>query len=144
MNYDEPDRPWDDPDYHQQQPPPMVDPHTVLFDLQDHAKELDHLSKRLAAVERELEPVEQEHEAFRTAYEAGLWERHVAHGDKFPAEGLRLRMAQREMRPELLGRYVELHGERRRLTQRIGTLKAVVDAKRSVLSALKTEMEASR
>lgn len=122
-----------------------VDPLTVLSDLDDHAKELDHLSKRLATVERELEPVEREHEAFRTAYEAGLWERHVAHGDKFPTgEGFRLRMAQQEMRVELLGRYVELHGERRRLTQRIGTLKAVVDAKRSVLSALKVELEATR
>lgn len=121
-----------------------IDPLDVLSDLDAHAQELDRLSKRLATVERELEPVEREHETFRTAYEAGLWERHVEHGDKFPAEGLRLRLAQRDMRPDLLGRYVELHGERRRLVQRIGTLKAIVDAKRSVLSALKTELEATR
>lgn len=121
-----------------------IDPLTVLVDLQDHAKELDYLSKQLSKVERELEPVEQEHEAFRTAFEAGLWEQHVEAGAKFPAEGLRLRMAHQAMPAELLGRYVELMGSRRRLMQRIGTLKAVCDAKRSILSALKVELEASR
>lgn len=121
-----------------------IDPLTVLTDLDGHARELDRLSKELARVEEDLEPVEREHETFRTAFEAGLWQRHVEAGEKFPAEALRLRMAHQAMPPEVLGRWVELMGSRRRLTQRISTLKSVVDAKRSVLSALKTELEASR
>ena len=121
-----------------------VDPLSVMADLQAHARELDQLSKDLTKVERLLEPVEREYEIFRTSYEAGLWEQHVGAGAKFPAEGLRLRMAQQAMPPELLGRYVELMGSRRRLQQRISTLKAIVDAKRSIISALKAEMEAAR
>jgi hypothetical protein len=121
-----------------------VDPLTVLGDLEQHAHELDTLSKDLAKVERLLEPVEQQYEAFRTAYEAGLWDQHVNGGAKFPAEGLRLRMARAAMPPELLGRHVELSNSRVRMMQRISTLKTVVDAKRSILSALKIEMEATR
>lgn len=122
----------------------MTDPGTVLVALDDHAAELDQLSKALADTERKLEPVTREYEEFMSAYEEGLWDRHVEGGEKFPAESLRTRMGHRAMPPELLGRYTSLMGSRKRIEKRVSTLKAIVEAKRSILSALKVEMEASR
>lgn len=122
----------------------MTDPITVMGDLEAHALELDKLSKELAQVERDLEPVTREYEEFMGAYEEGLWHQHMDLGAKFPAEALRTRMGHRAMAPELLGSYMGLLGSRRRLEKRVSTLKSVVDAKRSILSALKVELEASR
>lgn len=119
-----------------------TDPLTVLNDLDAHASELDKLSKDLAQVERDLEPVEALYETFVADFERGLWDKHVA-GAKFPPAELRLRMAHAAMAPDLLGRHSTLSHSRKRLQARIATLKAVVDAKRSILSALKTELEAS-
>ena len=121
----------------------LTDPTTVLGDLDLHAHELDDLSKDLAGVERKLVSVNDEYEAFMGAFEEGLWERHLE-GEKFPPEALRTRMGHRAMDPELLGRYVALTSSRKRMEKRIGTLKAVVDAKRSILSALRAELEAMR
>jgi hypothetical protein len=122
----------------------MTDPGHVLNDLYAHAAELDDLSKNLSEVERRLKVATDEYEEFMGAYEEGLWNRHVQDGEKFPAEALRARMGHRAMPPELLGKYTGLMSQRRRMEKRISALKAIVEAKRSVLSALKVEMEAVR
>lgn len=121
----------------------MTDAVTVISRLDDQALELDRLSRDLADVERRLEPAEVAYEEFMAAYEEGLWERHINEGEKFPPEKLRERMGRRAMDPDLLGRYVSLSNSRRRLKDRISSVKAGVDAQRSVLSALKTELEAT-
>lgn len=121
----------------------MTDPGSVLAELDQRAAELDQLSRDFADVERKLEPVTEEYEAFMAAYEEGLWERHLE-GEKFPPEALRTRMGHRAMSADLLGRYTQLNASRRRMEKRISTLKAIVEAKRSILSALKVEMEATR
>ena len=134
MNYDEPGQrttPIQEP----------LDPITVLHSLDAHARELDEISKILATVELELTPVTRQYEAFMADYDQGLWEQHVD-GAKLPSEALRARMAHRAMNPELLGHYLGLVSTRKRLEKRISSLKAIVDAKRSILSALKTELEA--
>ena len=73
-----------------------------------------------------------------------MWRRHEDDDAKLPAEKLRIKMAHKEMDPALYGRYVGLLNSRRRLEKRIAALKSLADAQRSILSALKLEMEVSK
>lgn len=114
----------------------MTEPLQVLHQLNDHAEELNGLSLKLAELERNLAPVEMEYEEFIAAYEEGLWDQHV-HGAKLPPALLRERMARRAMSPDLLGRYMGLVNSRKRMEQRIASLKKTIEAKRSILSAQK-------
>lgn len=112
--------------------------------LDEHARELDMRSKELARVERDLEPVEEEYRRFVDDFEIGLWQRSQdEEGFKLPSEALRLKLAHKAIDPALYGRYVGLVKSRKRLEQRIRDLKTAVDAQRSILSALKLEMEAT-
>lgn len=120
-----------------------LNPVAVMTRLDEHAIEMDRLSKQLAEVERQLEPVTLEYEEFVGAYEEGLWDRHVQDGAKLPAEALRKRMAHRAMPPELLGRFTALSNSRKRMEQRIASLKTEISAQQSILSALKAEAQAS-
>lgn len=123
----------------------MVDAASAMGLLDSKARELDELSKALAYVERRLEPAERDYQEFVENFEVALWRRYEDSDGrtKLPSESLRLKLAHREMSPELLGRYVGLLNSRKRLEKRISALKATVDAQRSILSALKTEMEAT-
>lgn len=106
--------------------------------------ELGQRSTDLADVERRLEPVEDEYRAFVDNYEVGLWTRSQDEESfRLPSAAMRLKLAERAMDPELLGRYVGYINSRKRLQQRIRDLKAQVEAQRSILSALKVEMEAT-
>lgn len=107
------------------------------------ATELGERATQLSAVERDLEPVEAEYEQFISNHEIGVWMRYEAEGKRPPPEKLRLKMAMVEMSPDLLGKYAGLRHSRDRLRKRISTLKAEVEAQRSILSALKAELEAS-
>ena len=112
--------------------------------LDDLALELDRRSKELAETERTLEPLEAQYEEFVGDWESSLWNESM-HGDtKFPPEKLRLRMAHLAMPREILSAYTTGTAKRKRLEKRIGAVKALVDAQRSILSALKEEMAASR
>jgi chromosome segregation ATPase len=111
--------------------------------LDGHSLELDELSKGLAETERKLEPVEKQYEAFLDDFETAAWDRHVKDDAKLPPKDMRLRLARREMPSDLLGQHSALHAKRRRIEKRIGSLKAEIDAQRSILSALKLEAEAS-
>jgi hypothetical protein len=112
--------------------------------LRECADELDGLSRRLHTTERDLEPVEREYRKFVDDFEVGLWKQHQDEGKKLPSEALRVKLAEREMEPALLGRYVGLVMARKRAEKRIQALRATVDAQRSILSALKVEEEALR
>jgi hypothetical protein len=112
--------------------------------LRECADELDGLSRRLHTTERDLEPVEREYRKFVDDFEVGLWKQHQDEGKKLPSEALRVKLAEREMEPALLGRYVGLVMARKRAEKRIQALRATVDAQRSILSALKVEAEALR
>lgn len=114
-----------------------TDPVTVMAELDEATTELNDRSNELAQVERSLEPVEVQVEEFRASHEEGLWIKYVENGEKFPPEKLRERLANRSMDAELLGRYTGLVNRRKRLEKRITTLKSVVNAKQSILSAMK-------
>lgn len=108
------------------------------------AGELDDLSRALAETERRLEPLEAQYEEFVGDWEASLWEECSVSETKWPPEKLRLRMAHKAMDSELLGAVNAGQAKRKRLEKRIGSIKVLVDAQRSILSALKVEAEAVR
>lgn len=124
----------------------MSTPTEAMDRLEQLAEELDQRSLELADVERRLEPTELAYQAFVDEFEVGLWTKHEdSEGKtKLPSEAMRLKLAHKEMDPSLLGRYAGLLHSRKRLEKRIAALKVQVDAQRSILSALKTEMQASR
>ena len=121
-----------------------ANPHAPTAALSGIAQELDALSASLAKTERDLVPVELEYEKFMADHEIGMWTAYVNDGAKLPPEKLRERLGHQAMPAELYGRYVALSKSRKRMEKRIGALKAAADAQRSILSALKAEMEASR
>lgn len=123
----------------------MSDVVSVRGKLSDQADELDRLSRALADVARQLEPVATEYQAFVDNHELGLLLRSEDETEyKLPPAALRLKLARRAMDPELRGRYMALTHSRERLEQRIRDLKVAVEAQRSILSALKMELEATR
>lgn len=108
------------------------------------ARELDDLSKTLVQVERQLEPVEDQVDDFIESYVANLWEESIAEGGaKFPPEAVRSALAHRAMDVDLYGRYRALKRSRVRAKQRLSDLREIVAAQRSIVSAAKTELEAS-
>lgn len=118
-----------------------VTPAEVMERLAQLAEELDQRSLELGDVERRLEPAELAYQVFVDEFEVGLWTKHENAGSKLPSESLRLKLAHKEIDPALLGRYQGLLHSRKRLEKRINALKSQVDAQRSILSALKLEME---
>lgn len=123
----------------------MATPVEAMDKLDQQAMELDHRSWQLADTERKLEPIEVEYQRFIDDYEIGLWTKYEdsEYKIKLPSEAMRLKLAHKAMDPDLLGKYVGYVNSRKRLEKRISALKAAVDAQRSILSALKVEMEAS-
>lgn len=117
--------------------PAEITPQHVAADLDANARELNQLALGMAHVARELEPVEKEYREFVDAYEIGLWTKHTEEGDKLPSEKLRLQLAHQAMPPELYGRYFALTNSRDRMVKRVSVLKTVVEASRSLLSAMK-------
>jgi hypothetical protein len=122
----------------------MTTPLEALDRLDAHARELDELSRGLAAIQREIEPVEGEYQDFVDEYQVGLYlKSEEQDGPKLPSEAMRLKLARRAMAPELLGRRDGLIRKRDRMSKRIDDLGRICNAERSVLSALKEEMQAT-
>ena len=122
----------------------MSTPAEAMQRLDGLSKDLGSLSSLLAEVNRALEPVQEQYEQFLDDFETGLWFRHETEGAKLPSADMRIRLAHKAMSPELLGQYRGLTNKRDRLRKAISDKKADVDAWRSMLSALKSEMEAMR
>lgn len=123
----------------------MTTPLEAREKLDEQAREFGRLSSTLADVSRRLEPIDHEYEEFITNFEVALWKRFVD-GDlkRLPSESMRRRLAHAEIDQTLLGRREGLHRSSARLRKRISDLRLEVEAQRSILSALKMEMEATR
>lgn len=119
-------------------------PQDVLQRLDGHALELGRLSAALLKVNRALAEADRDYTSFVDDFETGLWLKTEESGKRLPSAELRVKLARKAMAPELLGHHDGLVMQRDRIRQRIGDLKVIVEAERSVLSALKVEMEASR
>jgi predicted nucleic acid-binding Zn-ribbon protein len=122
----------------------MAEPAVVMAQLDDYKNELDDLSRKLARLQIELEPIEDKYQAFVDDFEASMWDRHVDGEGKWPAEAMREKLARRGMSPELRGQHDALNKRRKRIEKRVETLGKLVGAQRSILSALKEEMAATR
>ena len=108
------------------------------------AEELNGLSGGLLTVEKELAQIEIDMTVWVEDQQAAMWERAQTEDDyKLPPEAIRLAIAHRTFDPEKYQRYLTLRAARNRAKQRIGDLREVVAAHRSIVSAAKTELEAS-
>ena len=119
-------------------------PAEAMAELQRLSTELGQLATTLAGVNKALVPVQESYERFLDDFETGLWFKHETEGAKLPPADMRIRLAHKAMAPELLGQYHGLTDKRDRLRKAISDKKALVDAWRSMLSALKAEVEGSR
>jgi hypothetical protein len=106
-------------------------------------RELDNVSKALVQVERDLEVLEPRYEDFIESHIAGLWEDAQEGGTKLPPEDVRKALAHKAMPSDLKDQYRANIATRRRAKSRLADLREIVSAHRSIVSAAKTEMEAS-
>jgi phosphoenolpyruvate-protein kinase (PTS system EI component) len=112
--------------------------------LTEISNELLTLSQALQQVEKRLEPLERSYEEDFADFEAGMFKRYEDGEGKWPGEETRERLYRRTMPQESRQELMRLQAARKRAEKRISSLKAAADAQRSILSALKVEMEASR
>lgn len=117
----------------------------MMTELDVIAREMNQLSAGLAYVGRELDvapndglSISDQYRTFIDEYEVGLYQRSVDDDDfKLPSEAMRLKLAHRAMDPVLYGRYHALVKSRERMVKRVSALKVLVEANRSLLSAMK-------
>ncbi|MDE2103212.1 MAG: hypothetical protein KGL39_38555 [Patescibacteria group bacterium] len=125
-----------------------VTPQEALQQLEDARDELGKLSDALYQISVQLdgkdnEPgVEQQYQDFVDEHETGQWlKAQDDDGPKLPSEALRLKLARRDMDPVLLARHDLLIRKRKRVQQRISDVSKIIEANRSILSALKEEAQ---
>ena len=111
--------------------------------LMDAARELDDLSKKLLGTESELAVVETKLRDWEELTQASMWDSHANDGDKLPPEAIRLAIAHRSFDRDEYRKYLVLKARRNRDKQRIADLREIVAAHRSIVSAAKTELEAT-
>lgn len=121
----------------------MADPLEALNRLDALARELDAVSRSLAEVEKKLEPAEALHDDFAEEFLVHLHEEALANNQRLPRQEVCDALARRQMPTEIRKEYDHLLALRRRGERRLSALKSSVDAQRSILSALKTELEAT-
>lgn len=113
-------------------------------DLMGAVRELDRLSKELYEDANDFGHVQAVYEDFIEDFEADLWERSLSDEDvKWPAERVRLALAHKAMDRSLYDGYRTLKRGQARTMKRISELKEIVAAHRSLVSAAKSELEAS-
>lgn len=111
--------------------------------LMDATDELDRLSKGLMQTEKGIEILEPRVEEFIEDFIAGLWETHEKEQTKLPPADVREKLAWKALDTDLKANYRAHLAARRRAKSRLSDLREIVAAHRSIVSAAKTEMEAS-
>jgi hypothetical protein len=107
------------------------------------ADELNHVSLRLAETSNQLEPLEADLTEHVEDFIVGLWTAHVEMGEKHPPEETRKALAHRAFDREKYRQILALRAARTRAKGRLSDLKEIVAAQRSIVSAAKTELEAT-
>lgn len=124
-----------------------VTPQEALDELQRARDELGRLSDALFQVNCALDGTRTEHglekryQDFIDEHEIGQWLKAQEAGTKLPSEALRIKLARKEMDADLLTRRDVLQRKRGRLKERISQVKEIIEADRSILSALKEEAQ---
>lgn len=109
----------------------------------DAANELDRVSKALVEVEEVIEIQEPAIEDLIESFIAALYEECQEKGERLPPEDVRKALAWRSLTEEMRMNYRRNLAVRRRAKARLSDLREVVAAHRSIVSAAKTELEAS-
>ena len=117
--------------------------HSAMTRLSKIASEMGSLSQALHEVEKRMEDIDARYEDHVSDFEVGMFDRYDAGEGKWPSEETRERLARRTMDADLKREHDRLHAARARAEKRIRHLTKEADAQRSVLSALKVEMEAT-
>jgi hypothetical protein len=107
------------------------------------ADELDDLSKKLVEIERRLAPIELALTEFVEDFKVALWTKHIDDGEKHPPEETRAALAHRAFDRDRYHEALALRSARARAKGRLSDLREIVAAQRSIVSAAKTELEAS-
>lgn len=107
------------------------------------ARELDDISKALVEVELEIEKTEPRYQDFIESFVADLWDECIQEEKKFPPQDVRNAMALKAMDPTVKADYRYLIHRRQKAKQRLTDLREIVAAQRSIVSAVKEEMNAS-
>jgi hypothetical protein len=121
----------------------MSDVAAAAQTLMASANELDELSKKLMDAELELAPIERDLTEHIADFTAACWTRHVEEDAKLPSAEIRTALAHKSFDRDRFNRCLALRAARARAKGRLSDLKEIVSAQRSILSALKTELEAS-
>lgn len=111
--------------------------------LMDAAEELDRVSKTLVEVERDLAPMEAELTVHVEDFIVGLWQAHIDRGEKHPPEETRKALAHRAFDRDRYHAILAMRASRGRAKGRLSDLREIVAAQRSIVSAAKTELEAT-
>ena len=107
------------------------------------ANELDAVSKALVQTENAIEQLEPQYQDAIEAFIAELWDECIREEMKFPPQDVRNAMAVKAMDPDLRRDYRAAIRRRQKTKQRLTDLREIVAAQRSIVSAAKTELEAT-
>jgi hypothetical protein len=121
----------------------MTDIGTAARVLMDAADELNRVSLRLVEVEEALAPLEADLLQHIEDFTVGLWTGHVDRGEKHPPQETRSALAHRAFDRDRYHKILTLRAARVRHKARLHDLREVVAAQRSIVSAAKTEIEAT-
>ena len=121
----------------------MTDIATAARVLIASADELNTVSLRLIEIEEELAPLEAVLQQHIEDFVVGLWTDHIDRGEKHPPEKTREALAHRAFDRDRYHTILTLRASRGRQKARLSDLREIVAAQRSIVSAAKTEMEAT-
>ena len=121
----------------------MTDIATAARILIASADELNRVSLKLVEVEEELAPLEADLSQHIEDFIVGLWADHIDRGEKHPPEKTREALAHRAFDRDRYHKILTLRASRGRQKARLSDLREVVAAQRSIVSAAKTEVEAT-
>lgn len=105
--------------------------------------ELDEISKALVQIENAIEVAEPVYEDAVESFIADLWDECIRDEKKFPPKDVRDALAVKAINQGVRHDYRALLRRRQKAKQRLTDLREIVAAQRSIVSAAKTEMEAS-
>jgi hypothetical protein len=105
--------------------------------------ELDQISKQLIEIEKHIEIQEPQIEDAIEAFIVTLHEDCEAEGKRLPPEDVRKALAGQSVDADLRRTYRQNIHVRRRCKSRLADLREIVAAHRSIVSAAKTEIEAT-
>ena len=121
----------------------MTDNATASRVLMSAADELNSVSLKLVQAEEKLAPLEADLSEHIEDFMVGLWTDHIDRGEKHPPEKTREALAHRAFDRDRYHSILTLRASRGRQKARLSDLREIVAAQRSIVSAAKSELDAT-